>query len=63
VRKDILGQAKAFADTVGPALLERAMAWAYLSETEGSFAIEGEAPSHDKAALFAGLLRRVLPLV
>lgn len=57
VRKDILGQAKAFADTVGPALLERAMAWAYLSETEGSFAIEGEAPSHDKAALFAGLLR------
>lgn len=58
VRKDILGQAKAFADTVGPALLERAMAWAYLSETEGSFAIEGEAPSHDKAALFAGLLRR-----
>ncbi|MFN3628904.1 MAG: Fic family protein, partial [Casimicrobiaceae bacterium] len=57
VRKDILGQAKTFADTVGPAMLERAMAWAYLSETEGSFAIEGEAPSHDKAALFAGLLR------
>jgi hypothetical protein len=58
VQKDILGQAKAFADEVGPALLERAMTWAYLSETEGSFAIEGEAPSHDKATLFAGLLRR-----
>lgn len=58
VGKDILGQAKAFADEVGAALLERAMAWAYLSETEGSFAIEGEAPTHDKAALFAALLRR-----
>jgi len=58
VEQNILGQAKAFADTVGPALLERAMAWAYLSETEGSFAIEGEAPSHDKATLFASLLRR-----
>ncbi len=58
VQKDNLGQAKAFAQEVGPALLERAMTWAYLSETEGSFAIEGETPSHDKAALFAGLLRR-----
>ncbi len=57
-QKDILGQAKAFADEVGPALLERAMNWAYLSETEGSFAIEGEAPTQGKANLFAALLRR-----
>jgi hypothetical protein len=57
-QKDILGQAKAFAEEVGPALLERAMNWAYLSETEGSFAIEGEAPSQHKANLFATLLRR-----
>ncbi|MGQ0708722.1 MAG: Fic family protein [Rhodoferax sp.] len=56
--KDILGRAKAFADSVGPTMLERALAWAYLSETEGSFAIEGEAPSQDKTALFAALLRR-----
>lgn len=54
---DILGQAKRFAESVGSAMLERALTWAYLSETEGSFAIEGEAPSHDKAALFAALLR------
>jgi hypothetical protein len=57
VDRDILAQAKQFAESVGAALLERALAWAYLSETEGSFAIEGEAPSHDKANLFAALLR------
>ncbi len=56
--KDVLGQAQAFADSVGAALLERALAWAYLSETEGSFAIEGEAPSHDKASRFAALLKQ-----
>lgn len=58
MEKDILGQAKAFAETVGEAMLERALNWAYLSETEGSFAIEGEAPSADKASRFAALLRR-----
>jgi hypothetical protein len=39
-------------------MLERALAWAYLSETEGSFAIEGEAPTQDKAARYAALLRQ-----
>lgn len=58
IGQDILGQAQAFAEAVGEAMLERALNWAYLSETEGSFAIEGEAPSADKAARFAALLRR-----
>lgn len=58
IDKDILGQARAFAESVAEAQLERALNWAYLSETEGSFAIEGEAPSADKAARFAALLRR-----
>jgi len=58
LQKDILGQVQAFADAIGEAMLERALSWAYLSETEGSFAIEGETPSHDKAALFARLLKR-----
>ena len=58
LQKDILGQVQAFADSIGDAMLERALSWAYLSETEGSFAIEGETPSHDKAALFAGLLKQ-----
>ncbi|GAB2741401.1 Fic family protein [Melaminivora jejuensis] len=55
---DILGQVQAFADSTGNAMLERALSWAYLSETEGSFAIEGETPTHDKAAVFAALLKR-----
>jgi hypothetical protein len=58
VHKNILGQAQVFAESVGEVMLERALAWAYLSETEGSFAIEGEAPSQGKAELFAALLRR-----
>lgn len=58
LQKDILGQTQAFADSIDDAMLERALSWAYLSETEGSFAIEGETPSHDKAALFAALLKR-----
>lgn len=57
VDQDILGQATRFAESVGPALLERALNRAYLSETEGSFAIERETPSQDKAARFAALLR------
>lgn len=58
LQKDILGRAQAFAKSVGEAMLERALNWAYLSETEGSFAIEGEAPNADKAMKFAALLRR-----
>jgi Fic family protein len=58
IQKDILGQAQTFAKSVGAAMLERALTWAYLSETEGSFAIEGEAPTDDKATMFAALLRR-----
>jgi Fic family protein len=58
IQKDILGQAQSFAQSVGQAMLERALNWAYLSETEGSFAIEGEAPAADKSTMFAALLRR-----
>ena len=58
IEKDILGKVQAFAESVGQAMLERALNWAYLSETEGSFAIEGETPTANKATLFAALLRR-----
>lgn len=54
----VLEQATEFAHAIGQSMLERALSWAYLSETEGSFAIEGETPTHDKAALFACLLQR-----
>ena len=55
--RDLLSQARAFARTTSQAMLDRALAWAYLSETEGSFAIEGEIPTHNKATAFANLLK------
>ncbi len=58
LQRDLLSEVRAFAETIGQQMLERTLSWAYLSETEGSFAIEGETPSHDKAALFARLLQR-----
>jgi hypothetical protein len=58
LEKKLLDQAAAFAHGIGPELLDRALAWAYLEETEKSFAIEREAPSADKAAAFAALLQQ-----
>lgn len=55
--KDILGQTRKFAEGVGQEMLDRALGWAYMSETEGSFAIEGQVPTKDKARAFANLLR------
>lgn len=58
LKRDILGQVQTFANGIGRDMLERALSLAYLSETDGSFAIEGETPSHDKATRFAALLKR-----
>ncbi len=55
---DLLGRTRAFAASLNPVLRERALAWAYLHETESSFAIEREAPNEDKARTFARLLRQ-----
>lgn len=55
--EDLLGQTRAFAETTDKAMLDRALSWAYLSETEGSYAIEGEIPAQSKAAAFANLLK------
>ncbi|WP_028312311.1 Fic family protein [Derxia gummosa] len=56
--RDLLGEARRFADDIGPELLDRALDWAYLHETESSFDIEREAAPADKAAAFAALLRQ-----
>jgi hypothetical protein len=56
---DILVQARDFAQHTSKAMLDRALSWVYLSETEGSYAIEREIPSQSKAAAFAKLLKRV----
>lgn len=58
IRSDILGRARAFVDALGKGVLDRALAWAYLHETEDSFAIERETPSEDKARMFIALLHQ-----
>ena len=58
IASDILGRTKAFVDSLGPAMMDRALAWAYLHETEDSFAIEHETPSEDKAKAFIQLLHQ-----
>lgn len=58
IKSDILGRTKAFIDTLGKGVTDRALAWAYLHETESSFAIEREAPSEDKARMFVSLLQQ-----
>lgn len=57
LQEDVLGQAAEFARNHTGEMLDRALNWAYLSETEGSFAIEGEVPTQGKAAAFAHLLK------
>jgi hypothetical protein len=47
-----------FASSTDQTLLDRAVSWAYLSETDGSFAIEKEAASAGKRDRFVRLLER-----
>lgn len=56
--QDILGQATAFLGALEPAAADRALSWAYLHETESSFAIEREKPSATKAETFVTLLQQ-----
>ncbi len=55
---DILKQSKAFIDSLPKETMDRAISWAYLSETENSFAIEKEAPDLQKSERFVQLLRQ-----
>lgn len=54
---DVLTRANAFAASTEPAMLDRALSWAYLGETRASFEIERETPAPDKARAFVELLR------
>lgn len=56
--EDILGQARTFIESMAPDMVQRAVRWAYLSETEGSFAIEREAPTGNRTEAFSRLLSR-----
>jgi len=56
--ENVLEQARAFALSTKAEMLDRALGWAYMSETEGSFAIEGEVPTQGKAQAFTKLLQQ-----
>ncbi|MGM0544079.1 MAG: Fic family protein [Pseudomonadota bacterium] len=58
LEEDILTQAATFMASLPPGMLDRAIQWAYLSETQSSFAIERESPSQDKQQRFMQLLRQ-----
>lgn len=53
---DVLGRTSAFLDSLGPQMMDRALTWAYLHETEDTYAIERETPSEEKAKAFVRLL-------
>ncbi len=55
---DILGRAQEFMASLPAEMMDRAINWAYLHETQDSFAIEKESPSEDKARRFVALLRQ-----
>lgn len=55
---DIMAQARGFLAELPAGMLDRAIQWAYLSETQSSFAIERESPSPDKQQRFMQLLRQ-----
>lgn len=58
LRADTLVHANAFAATLDAGLRDRALAWAYLHETESSYAIERESPSEERARSFVALLHQ-----
>lgn len=58
IASNVLGRVKAFTHGLGQEMMDRALAWAYLHETEDSYAIEKEAPSEDKASAFIALLKQ-----
>jgi len=58
IRSDVLSRTKEFIASLGKGVLDRTLAWAYLHETEDSFAIEREMPSEEKARAFVAVLHQ-----
>lgn len=58
IQSDVLGRTRQFIESLGKGVLDRTLAWAYLHETEDSFAIERESPSEDKARAFIAVLHQ-----
>jgi hypothetical protein len=58
IESNILQKANEFLSELGATASDRAMSWAYLSETKSSFEIEHETPSDTKAEAFVELLKK-----
>src|SRR5699024_1070227 len=58
LEQNTLEKANEFGCGLSQQTLDRAMSWAYLHETQSSFAIEHEQPLQDKAQAFVQLLRQ-----
>lgn len=55
---DLLSRVNDFLGSLNAGILDRTLQWAYLSETQDSFAIERESPTEDKAHGVVRLLRQ-----
>ena len=58
LQSDILARVRDFSEGLADGLLQRTQEWAYLHETQSSFAIEREVPNASKARTFMRLLER-----
>ena len=58
LESNILQRANEFLSELGATASDRAMSWAYLSETKSSFEIEHETPSATKSEAFVELLKK-----
>jgi hypothetical protein len=58
IHANVLGRVAQFASNMGTHMMDRALSWAYLHETEDSYAIEREAPTQNKANAFIALLKQ-----
>jgi hypothetical protein len=58
IQSNLLDRTKEFIDSLGREMMDRALSWAYLHETDSSFAIEREAPTEDKSRQFVELLKQ-----
>ena len=58
LEQDVLKQLDDFVANADKSILDRAISWAYLSETEGTFSIENETPTPSKKDKFVQILQR-----
>ena len=58
MRSDVLGRTRAFAESLDSKMKDRALSWAYLHETEDSYAMEREVPSPDRTQRIVALLKQ-----